>query len=306
MTEKKARPNRRFKLLVAVLVLLALAAAAAFFGYKTLRAERFEVRGNSAVPASEIIALSGIQEGEHFLSIDFEAARQALAANPYLQVNDIYFAFPDTVVIDVSERQAVAVIRQMENAVLISSDAMVLEILPGTSDTTGMLAVRGMAITGAAVGETVAAVDSYQVEALSELLQGLLESGQYALYGEVDMTYSVDIWLVTHEGMRVRVGQAHDLVEKLQQVRIVLDSLNAEGVTTGTLIATDTQSVTYSPATPALPAEGEGEETNGGPAEGEEPQDPEGGQQPLPEEEPEEPVEGPPQDPEETEQPEAA
>ena len=117
MTEKKARPNRRFKLLVAVLVLLALAAAAAFFGYKTLRAERFEVRGNSAVPASEIIALSGIQEGEHFLSIDFEAARQALAANPYLQVNDIYFDFPDTVVIDVSERQAVAVIRQMENAV---------------------------------------------------------------------------------------------------------------------------------------------------------------------------------------------
>lgn len=266
MTANKAKPNRRFKLLITLLVLLAVAAAAGFLGYKTLRADHIVVQGNRELSSSYIMELSGIQPGQHYLSIDFQKARERLESDPYIDVNNVYFVFPDTVVIDIEERQVAAAIRQMESTVLIDSEGMVLDITASTSNLSGILVIKGMAITGAAVGEEIAAVDEYQVEALRILLESLLNTQQYALYAEADMTYSVDIWLVTHEGMQVRLGQAYDLDNKLMAVRSVIYELNGQGITTGTLIATDSQSVYYSPDVSSLPdEEGEDEVPEGEP-----------------------------------------
>jgi len=228
------------------LLLFAVLSAAGFAGYRYLRAEHILVSGNKKIPTPEIVALSGIQTGTHLLELDKQTAERAIEQNPYLEVEGIDFVFPDTVMIRVRERTVVAVIRQLERAVCLDIEGRVLDIID-PADVSGILVVKGVAVTGSTLNQTIALVDDYQLEVLKQLIAALLNTNQYASYAEADLTYSVDIWLTTHEGMRVRLGQAVDLEEKLKKVADVAAELYGKGISKGTLIATSASSVTYSP-----------------------------------------------------------
>lgn len=228
------------------LLLFVVLSVAGFAGYRYLRADHILVSGNKTIPVSEIIALSGIKAGTHFLELDRESAKQAIEQNPYLDVQSIDFVFPDTVMINVHERTVTAVIRQLERAVCLDIEGRVLDII-APSDVTGILVVKGVAVTGATLNQTIALVDDYQLQVLKQLITALQNTNQYASYAEADLTYSVDIWLTTHEGMRVRLGQAVDLEAKLKKVADVAAQLYGKGISKGTLIATSAESVTYSP-----------------------------------------------------------
>ncbi|MGI6150754.1 MAG: cell division protein FtsQ/DivIB [Christensenellales bacterium] len=238
--------KRRRATMLYILLLFFVLFAAGFLGYRYLRADHILISGNGAIPASEIVALSGIKTGTHLFELDREAAKQSIEQNPYLEVESIEFVLPDTVMINVRERTVTSVIRQLERAVCLDIEGRVLDII-AADDVSGILVVKGVAITGCTLNQTIALVDDYQLEVLKKLVSALLDTNQYASYAEADLTYSVDIWLTTHEGMRVRLGQAVDLEDKLKRVADVAAELYGQGICQGTLIATSADSVTFSP-----------------------------------------------------------
>lgn len=238
--------KRRRATMLTILLLFVVLFAAGFVGYRYLRADHIQIGGNKTIPASEIIALSGIKTGTHLLELDRDAARQAIEQNPYLEVESIDFILPDTVAINVRERAVTSVIRQLERTICLDTDGRVLDII-GADGVSGILVVKGVAVTGCTLNQTIALVDDYQLEVLNMLVTALLDTNQYSTYAEADLTYSVDIWLTTHEGMRVRLGQAVDLSGKLKKVSDVIAELYGKGVSTGTLIATSADAVTFSP-----------------------------------------------------------
>ncbi len=238
--------KRRRAAMLTILLLFAVLFAAGFLGYRYLRADNILIAGNKTIPASEIIALSGIKTGTHLLELDREAAKQAIEQNPYLEVESIDFILPDTVAINVRERAVTSVIRQLERTICLDIDGRVLDII-GTNGVSGILMVKGVAVTGCTLNQTIALVDDYQLEVLNMLVTALLDTNQYSSYAEADLTYSVDIWLTTHEGMKVRLGQAVDLSGKLKKVADVIAELYGKGISTGTLIATSADAVTFSP-----------------------------------------------------------
>jgi cell division septal protein FtsQ len=256
----KVRTKKRRRLtMLTFLLLFVVLFAAGFLGYRYLRADQILISGNKAIPASEIIALSGIKPGTHLLELDRDAAKLSIEQNPYLAVESIDFVLPDTVMINVRERTVTSVIRQLERAVCLDIEGRVLDIID-PADVSGILVVKGVAVTGATLNQTIALVDDYQLEVLKMLIGALQNTNQYASYAEADLTYSVDIWLTTHEGMRVRLGQAVDLENKLKKVADVAAELYGQGISKGTLIATSADSVTYSPQEDVLSEqEGEGE-----------------------------------------------
>ena len=179
-------------------------------------------------------------------------------------MKNISFHLPGTVVLTVEEREVEAVVQYLERAIFIDRTGRVLDIRTG-ADLTGILVVKGVAVSGCAVGEQLAVYDEYQLEALEVLLENLVNGGQYSRYAEADFTNVMDIVLTTHEGMVVRIGQAYDLERKLLLADSVIAELNGQGVRKGTLSVTDSAAAAYAPEpTPTpmpeeTPSGGEGE-----------------------------------------------
>ena len=284
------------------MLLLAVLAAAGFVAYRWFRIEEIVVRGNSGVVTQEILARADVKPGTHILEIDRDGIVERLLENPFIKSAQVDYSMPDTLLITVEERKLAAVIRQYDKTICIDHDGLVLNILPA-DDTSGVLVVKGVAVTGSTINQEIALVDDYQLEVLREVLLVLEETGEYSSYSELDLTYSVDIRLTTHEGMEVRLGQAVDLEEKLLLVKDVRAQLSRDGIVTGSLSATNTKSVTYAPEEVVIsedqPEEGtetgqedpgqapEGEEgQQDEPLEGETNEEPEGEDQPLEEVEP--------------------
>ena len=284
------------------MLLLAVLAAAGFVAYRWFRIEEIVVRGNSGVVTQEILARADVKPGTHILEIDRDGIVERLLENPFIKSAQVDYSMPDTLLITVEERKLAAVIRQYDKTICIDHDGLVLNILPA-DDTSGVLVVKGVAVTGSTINQEIALVDDYQLEVLREVLLVLEETGEYSSYSELDLTYSVDIRLTTHEGMEVRLGQAVDLEEKLLLVKDVRAQLSRDGIVTGSLSATNTKSVTYAPEEVVIsedqPEEGtetgqedpgqapEGEEgQQDEPLEGETNEEPEGEDQSLEEVEP--------------------
>ncbi|HVK71804.1 MAG TPA: FtsQ-type POTRA domain-containing protein [Kofleriaceae bacterium] len=69
-----------------------------------------EVRGAHAVPADELRALLPFAPGVNVFRIDTGAAEAALRRHPWVADVDVHRELPDTVVVDVRERRAAAVV----------------------------------------------------------------------------------------------------------------------------------------------------------------------------------------------------
>ena len=244
MTTVKQAKRRRaaFK----VLLLLFVLAAAALLGYQVLRVEEFEIVGNSQVSYSEIVRLCGVPQGEHWFSIDEAKVKQDVESNPYLQVTSVDFALPSTLRITVQERQACAAIQYMERSIFIDDNGVVLDIRSG-ADLTGMVVIRGVAVSTMTLGETLGVQDEYQLSAMTVLLKNLLSSNQIVNIREIDMTSTMDIVLVTHEGMILRIGQAHELTEKFELAQGVIADLANQGIADGIINVTNIKSASYAP-----------------------------------------------------------
>ena len=244
--------RRKAGMLSIFLLLLAVLCACGFLGYRFLRVAEIVVVGNRLVEESSIENRAAIEYGTHLLNINKKEVKARIEEDPYLIVEEISFRLPDTVVIKVRERTVEAVLQYMERAIFIDREGKVLDIR-ANADLTGILVVKGIAVSGCATGERLAVYDEYQLEALEVLLETLAETGQYSRYAEADFTNVMDIGLVTHEGMLVRIGQVYDLEKKLLLADSVIAELNGQGIRQGTLSVTDSASAAYAPVPTPTP-----------------------------------------------------
>jgi cell division septal protein FtsQ len=110
------RALRRAVPALAVAAILLVVAGGAFAGYRFLtRSPRFavaaiEVRGNHRLSADEIRALLPIRLGENVFASPLGEVGRAATANPWIASAEAHRVLPHTVVIDVRERTAVAIV----------------------------------------------------------------------------------------------------------------------------------------------------------------------------------------------------
>jgi cell division protein FtsQ len=82
---------------------------------------RFEVAGNDRLPADAVVAQSGIALGGNVFSVDLDAARARLLANPWIANATLARRLPGTIVVQVTERRAAALVA-MGETLLVTSD----------------------------------------------------------------------------------------------------------------------------------------------------------------------------------------
>ena len=185
---KRRRSRRRFGPLLKLLCALAVVAALTFGATVFFQVETIVVSGNSRYTQQEILDAVGIREGDNLFRMNkFQLIEQAEEQLPYLEDVTIRRSLPSTILITVTEWEAVARLPGGGGEWLISVGGKLLEQARGD---TGAIAVTGLTALAPQAGQlaAVSQEETPRLEALLELLGVLEEQGVLEEVSSIELT----------------------------------------------------------------------------------------------------------------------
>lgn len=222
---KRRRSRRRLAPLFKLLCVLAVAAALTFGATVFFQVETIEVLGNSRYTQQEIVDAVGVEPGDNLFRMNkFRLIEQAEARLPYLEEVVIRRRLPSTLVITVTEWEAVAQIPGGEGNWLISVGGKLLEQAPGGGEAiavTGLTALAPQAGQQAAVSQE----ETPRLEALLELLGVLQEQGMLEKVSAIEVT-STRINMEYEGRFTVKLLLNSDFSYRMRALLEVVEDLN--------------------------------------------------------------------------------
>lgn len=250
-----ALPRRQFllKLITMVAVVLALVFGMTIF----FRVQNLRVTGNKKYDAKQVLASSGLEEGESLLALNkSKAAGQILEALPYVSEVQVGIKLPNTVTIDIVELEITyAVEGPNETWWLMDARGKLLEEVSKEeamkhTHVVGIQAEKPVAgatlqVTqkdqedtkeqnSADIANTVGFAQN-RMEAAISILKALEESDRTGKATKVDVSSLYDLQIWYGEKYQILLSGATDLEYKIRYMVQAVDRLEADGYRGGTL-----------------------------------------------------------------------
>lgn len=224
--EKKLKKVKRNRKILAAFILLAVAAAAAAVLSMTVlfNITSIEVKNPGKVyDAKEIISASGLSEGENMVRTDFESAEKRIESTlPYILSANISKSLSGRITITVKDDTAAVIFRVRNGYALADSDGKVLEILKEKPKDTSLKVLKTSAELSASAGKTMDFADEYEKEIYNELCTEMKNSGLFDKVTEIDISDPANIRIVYQNRMRIKLGTASELGDKLSAAAKVI------------------------------------------------------------------------------------
>ena len=231
MTARHRNRRRRRGRAPFLLKLLCLAAVlAAVVGALTMffRIERIETEGNARYTDEELIAASGVQQGDNLVLLNkYNVQRAVFEKLPYVETISIYRRYPDTLVLSVTECTAAAALPGEGGQWLISSGGKLLE-------QTGALPEDCVSVTGCTLdtpapgAEAVLSEEnSYKLGSLLALLQAAEDRHLLAQVGEIDLSDGTRISFTYLDRFTVYLAWDADMERVFRAVQEVVAALES-------------------------------------------------------------------------------
>ena len=126
-----ADPRRRLLAALAVTVLVAGLAAWVLLGSSLLAVHTVQVDGAVGLPVEQVVEVAGIAEGTPLLRVDTTAAAARVAALPQVASVEVTRGWPNTVVVTLRERIAVAVVTDGGTRRLVDATGVAFDTITG-------------------------------------------------------------------------------------------------------------------------------------------------------------------------------
>lgn len=223
---KKKRNGSLFAPLVFVGVLILLVFCVGLF----FRVQTIEVVGAQSYTAEEIIAASGVEEGDNLFFINrFGGASNIFSRLPFVDSAVIERQMPSTVIITVQEAKAVACLNWQGQSWMVTAAGKLL----GSADAvqaSQLIQVTGFEPESPAVGESAraAAGEELKLSYLVDLLSALETNGLTAQVQSIDLSAAVNPSLEYLGRFTVRLGEDRDLAYKLRMLLATVQQLEAD------------------------------------------------------------------------------
>lgn len=224
--------------LTAILALVAVSLVIA--GGRVFVVHSVVVEGNRFISAEEIMQTGGVSIGDSMFTLDTAAVAEKINAHQYLTCNSVWRDFPDRVFINVTEHQPVATANWMGSLVMLGQDGVVMEITGQIDIELAVPVITGASIKSARVGEAVTYGVAGQTEAVEAVLEAIDWQGFTGEISEINVGTLDDLYLVTVDGLIIRLGDSEKLDEKILTARSALVPLRAAYAMRGAVLDVST------------------------------------------------------------------
>lgn len=216
-----------FKLLAFVVILTALVAGCLIF----FRVNQVVVTGAEKYSAEEIIAASGVEEGENLLLLSkSQIVRVLMKELPYLDQVVIQQKLPDTLSITVTDAVPVAVIYSEGAYWLVDSGGKLLEQITSPSYYPALIQVKGLVLLLPEAGSQMAlgADNSLKLSSFEALMAELIARDWLGLVSEMDFTQDIEMSFLYDQRIWIQLLLLEqDLSTKLDGLTLAMDSIQS-------------------------------------------------------------------------------
>ena len=243
--EKKKR--RWGPLIFGTLAGAAVLVAVLYYGVFVVRS--ITVTGNSALPAEEIIRLSGIRKGQPILSVSGEAVEAGLKQNPMLKYRYVEKRLPGEIILAVREREACCwmtwngILYTMDKQRMILFETEDMSVQPAKLVRVNGLRIRG----GSMVGQTLVLESAWQEAVFSNLFLEMKVLNCTELIAEANLSSPESILLTTRDGFTVSMGGADNIHAKLRSMLLTREELVRRGYSGGVINVSLPETPLFSP-----------------------------------------------------------
>ncbi len=176
-------------------------------------AHRIEVRGTAHVTRSDVLRIAGVAPGTNVFTLDAGSAEARLERDPWIARATITKDLPSTLVIDIDERVAVAVVETGGALRLVADDGALLEeARPRTA--------AGLPTIASAEPDVQPGPDS--IGGAARAIAAMAPSLRARIHG-VSILSDGELRVDLSSGTEVAYGEAVDLSEKAMALRALLD-----------------------------------------------------------------------------------
>ena len=209
MARKHRRRRRRrgslgplLRVLSVLLMAIAIVAALTLF----FKVNQVSVSGNERYSAQEIIEVSGVEQGDNLILMDkYRIAEKLYTKLPYITEVRINRQFPDTLLVEVVETKAVAVIKGGSSNWLMDSNGKLLEVI-GSAATKQYLSLEGLSAVDPAISGKLKLSEESPIstDRLLELLSELAQRDMLAAVAQLEPNESGTIRMTLKDDNEVR------------------------------------------------------------------------------------------------------
>lgn len=236
---RKVRKRGRFGLLYKLMSFLIICVAIIAGSMVFFRVDTIIVTGNERYTQEEIIAVTGIEQGDNLFSLNkFSIVQDLLAQLPYMAEVNITRKLPDTIIITGRESEPMATIQASGDWWLVNSQGKLLERGDATI-ASGEPEITGLSPLAPAVG-TIIAVEEASRDKLTQLVSlfsalqaqgldgGVTEFVDLSADNEIRFGYGADLTVILPMN-----GDFSDYIFALQ--RVIQSYQEQQVALTGTL-----------------------------------------------------------------------
>ena len=242
--QKRRRTHGFFKFL-GLLTVLTIGLAV---GQQTLfRLETVYVVGNEEKTPQEVVMASGLVRGRNMITIEEEDVAKALSQDHTIIFKGMQKEYPNTIYLYIEERKTVAAMQWLGILYTLDREGVVMKESTSSTPPAGMPVVTGFRVSNINVGQQLLVRSENQMEAYREIMEELELQMYQSQVAEINLADPSNIYLITVEGVTVRLGDASYMQAKIGAVRTDMAYLRQLGKTSGILDVTIPEDAKYMP-----------------------------------------------------------
>ena len=245
---RRAQKRRRTHGFFKFLGLLTVLTIGLVVGQQTLfRLETVYVVGNEEKTPQEVVMASGLVRGRNMITIEEEDVAEALSQDHTIIFKGMQKEYPNTIYLYIEERKTVAAMQWLGILYTLDREGVVMKESTSSTPPAGMPVVTGFRVSNINVGQQLLVRSENQMEAYREIMEELELQMYQSQVAEINLADPDNIYLITTEGVTVRLGDASYMQAKIGAVRTDMAYLRQLGKTSGILDVTIPEDAKYMP-----------------------------------------------------------
>lgn len=219
-----------------ILVVLLLVIAGVVVQSTLFRVERVMVSGCVYLSPEQVVERSGLYYGQNMLSINKETIEKSVNADRYMVFQDLKRDYATrTVTLYIYERVPVCTMQTRGIQYTLDAMGVVLEQTEELSVIDGLIILTGLKSTDCGLGRQVSVEKRERLDVYQSILYELNLMGYTQMISELNVLDLDNLYLVTADGMSVKLGSASYMHAKIVSLMTVREELAKMGKSKGTV-----------------------------------------------------------------------